>query len=692
MLETIQKNWYKTSFRRNLVDMHIDDWNEAFLSKFDPQAYYDCLKAGRIKSPMLYLQSHVGLCNWPTASGKMHAGFRGENKMRRLVDLCHDGGMDVVGYYSLIYNNWAYKQHPEWRMRHADGSDSRSRGMPGFMQGGRYGLVCPNNHDYRRFVFVQLAELLEAYPIEGIFLDMTFWPQLCYCDLCTKRFREETGHDIPTRVDWADPVMQLFQQKREAWLTEFARVVSAELNRLQPNLTIEHQLSTIQQHWKFGVVEGICDASDYAGGDLYGGHQQEAFTCKLYYELSKNQPFEYMTSRCDPGLFDHTTTKSADSLRLHNLLTAAHHGAMLFIDAIDPVGTLNPKVYEAIGKVFEESMPYEKYMVGKMVADTAIYFSLNSKMNILANPDEDDCSNPQLDSAIGAAIALSTHRFLHTVIPSSHPERIQDKKVVILCEAAFLTDEEIEGFEAYVTGGGNLLITGNTAPALAKRLLGIEIQGITDEVITYIAPTPSGLALFGDQYTADYPLAVQNVQLKAENPRGNTVLATITLPWTNPTNKSVFAAIHSNPPGIATDMPSLVLGTVGKGKVLWSASTFERNPQTAHRDVFANLVRMLYADEPLLSSTAPEFVQFTLFSDEEKNCLYLSAVNVQEMTSILPVGHFSVSLRTDKTVKEVHLLPDETTVSFISGEGHLSFDVNTLDILRMYRITFYSQK
>jgi len=31
--------WYTKAFRRNVIDMHIADWNPEFLAKFDPAAY-----------------------------------------------------------------------------------------------------------------------------------------------------------------------------------------------------------------------------------------------------------------------------------------------------------------------------------------------------------------------------------------------------------------------------------------------------------------------------------------------------------------------------------------------------------------------------------------------------------------------------------------------------------------------------
>ena len=107
--------WYKNSFRRHLCDMHIDDWDDSFLSMFSPEEYVENLKRAKIQNAMIYFQSHVGLCYYPTKSGRIHNGFIGkEDAMRRLVDLCHKEGISVTGYYSLIHNTWAHDNYPDW--------------------------------------------------------------------------------------------------------------------------------------------------------------------------------------------------------------------------------------------------------------------------------------------------------------------------------------------------------------------------------------------------------------------------------------------------------------------------------------------------------------------------------------------------------------------------------------------------
>ena len=39
----MNNKWYKGVYRRNLVDMHINDWSEEFLSQFNAEEYYNNL-------------------------------------------------------------------------------------------------------------------------------------------------------------------------------------------------------------------------------------------------------------------------------------------------------------------------------------------------------------------------------------------------------------------------------------------------------------------------------------------------------------------------------------------------------------------------------------------------------------------------------------------------------------------------
>ena len=137
------KKWYESAYRRAVIDMHIPDWDPMFLSEFDPEAYADMLVKARSQSIVCYCQSHVGLFNYPTKIGAQHRGWRGENMLARMIDCCHERGIAVQLYTSLIFDRWAGDHHPEWRMRSWDGK------IQG--EGGRQCVLCINS-PYRNYV------------------------------------------------------------------------------------------------------------------------------------------------------------------------------------------------------------------------------------------------------------------------------------------------------------------------------------------------------------------------------------------------------------------------------------------------------------------------------------------------------------------------------------------------------------
>ena len=191
--------WPDETFRRSLIDMHVPDWDPALLSKFDAADIVKTIAGAGFQSMMPYGNSHVGLSYWRTKIGQMHRNMRGRDFFGEIVEERKRYGLYAVAYYCLIYDNWAYEYHPDWRMVPDDDS------IPSHPQ--RYGFACPNS-PYREHALACLRELMANYDFEGIFVDMPFWPDVCYCAHCTERFRREEGAEPPRIVDWDDPTWQ----------------------------------------------------------------------------------------------------------------------------------------------------------------------------------------------------------------------------------------------------------------------------------------------------------------------------------------------------------------------------------------------------------------------------------------------------------------------------------------------------
>lgn len=675
--------WYKNNFRRHLCDMHIDDWDESFLSEFSPEVYVANLKKAKIQNAMLYFQSHVGLCYYPTKSGKIHNGFVcKEDSMRRLAELCHKEGISVTGYYSLIYNTWAHDKYPQWRMLNESGKSVReAKGSVADMEfadnskAARYGLCCPNNREYREFVAEQIKEMSEYFSVDGMFYDMLFWPHMCYCDSCKKRWAEEVGGEIPSVEDWSDKGWLLHMSKRREWMGEFAAWVTGLTKQMFPGVSVEHNVAfSALSDGMTANCEEVIAACDYAGGDLYRGIYSHSFACKFYRSITNNQPFEYMFSRCSPNLGAHTQIKSHDVMESALFLTAANHGATLVIDAIDPVGTMDSRVYMRLGEVFDELIPYEKYLVGEPVEDIGIYYSLKSKFSAHGEP---------YTNYLG--VTATVENMIKNNIMCGITGGFNDLDKYKVLAAPMLTEEDAydnQRLIEYVKNGGRLYFSGGDNAGLIKEFFDAEVTGRTREQVVYIAPKERVQSCF-DYFDAEHPLNFETSAPIVNGMTSEKVIATVTLPYT-PQNTVKFASIHSNPPGIKTELPAMAVTNYGKGMVLWSAVAIEGVEFYDYNRIFINLMNNVLKLSPTVVSDAPKDVEITAFTTEDS--VLVNTVLLNTDYKARKVEDFKISVICEKTPVGVCLLPESIDVPCTIDGNTITFESKNMKIFNMYKI------
>jgi hypothetical protein len=680
-------NWYETAYRRAVIDMHIPDWDERFLSEFDARKYADMLVRSRAQSIVAYAHSHVGLFLYPTRVGRQHRGLKGRNTLGEIIDACHARHIAVVIYVSLIFDRWAADQHPEWRMRTADGQ------VMG--RGGRHGLVCPNS-PYREYVRAFVEEICGDFAFEGIRFDMSFWPGVCYCTHCRERFAREAGGALPPTVDWLDERWVAFQRRREEWLVEFARRATETVRRLKPQATVEHQASTFPLDWVFGVSAPLAVQTDFLQGDFYGQALQGSFVRKLLEALTPHRPVGFETSAA-VELRNHTTIQPEVVLETKAAAAVADGAAFVFIDAIDPVGTVNPLPHERMGRVFDRLMPFYRHLGGERVQDIGVYYSLESKFSFAgngrqaANPDR---SNAHTDSVLAVCRALIAGHLPYGILTKHSLSRLSAHRVLILANVNLMDTEEVAAIRAWVAGGGALYASGGTSLVtkegrLQKNFLLADVFGVSVRRADwqprdhYVAPTPSGQAYFGS-FTARYPAFLTGYGMEVRSRPEAEVLATTTLPWPAP-DPTRFASIHSNPPWQPTDHPEVVRHAFGRGRAVYCSSPLEAVPALA--DCFLALVRNL-CPSYRVEASAPPCVEVALFHQPERHRYLLSLVNYQAELPNLPVDGVRIQLRLpEEKVEEVRELPSQHAVPHDRKPGVVTFTAPRLETLALFAIT-----
>lgn len=678
--------WYSKSYRRHLCDMHIDDWNESFLKDFSPEKYVENLKTANIQNAMIYFQSHVGLCFYPTECGIMHKALTGrEDLMKRTVELCYENGISVTGYYSLNFNTLEHDRHPEWRMLMENGKSWRENGFnvmptsdmdPMTQKSGRYGLCCPNNMEYRQFVYRQIDEMLSYFRVDGMFFDMPFWQHTCYCENCRSRWKKEVGTEFP-RGDLKEgsSLHLTLMRKKYEWMGEWSKAVFDYVKSKDSNVSVEQNFAAgISDDSNNGCGEEINAACDFVGGDLYGGIMNHSLACKFYKNITKNQPFEYMFSRCKPGLRSHTLTKSIDEMTAEVMMTAAHHGATLVIDAIDPAGTQDERVYERVGQVFDTQIPYEKYFNGNMVEDIGLYYSIKSRFS-------DDGGNiNNKDGCIGASKAMISKHIPFGVTGSFYELNKYHMLVIPMLSSQ---NEDAKRILNYIEEGGRVYFSGAKNMELCEKLMGASFNGYTDARNVYVAPKDEFEHLFG-WFNEKYPLPFEAHAPMLCNIKNGEAVAKFILPYTRP-QESEFASIHSDPPGNRTQLPAIVEGSYGKGRFIWSAMPIEAIDYDEYRDIFANCIYRLSGEYQMsFLSTAPDDVEITLFEDNE--CFYVNTVHLNECAKMSDVSSFNIKIRCSESVKRIELLPSKKEIFFERKGEYVSFYTQPMHVFAMYRI------
>jgi hypothetical protein len=201
--------------------------------------------------------------------------------------------------------------------------------------------------------------------------------------------------------------------------------------------------------------------------------------------------------------------------------------------------------------------------------------------------------------------------------------------------------------------------------------------------VSYMAPTENGRELMPG-VDKKYPLIVFEKQVVVETEDSDSVAATITLPYTDPSDGRCFASIHSNPPGMETRYPAIVSKEYGKGLVIWAAAAFESIDQEPHMKTFAKILRSLAQVPFSFQADCPPAVEITVFHQPENKRYVIHLVNIQEIMPVIPV--YDITLKIElcgKTAIKAFTVPDGRELDIACENSYTVVKIPKLDIYSM---------
>ncbi len=680
-----KEKWYKRSFFRNLVDMHIPDGDPSYLSKFDAEEYARLVSLSGVDTAILYTSNCLG-CTF-FEEEQMHRGMRGRDFVGERIEAFKKYGVRTILYYN-IWNREAALKHPDWNLVNPYKGKRTER----------FRRNCLNSEGFRAYVKRQLETLSSKYEFEGIWIDMIDWfDTLCICPACKEKLMREEGIEIPKVIDYRDINFAKYRKARERWLCEFIDIVRDAVHSGNENATVTLQNAAWRKGLETGISEESMKRSEFLAGDFYANPLMYSVICKFINNASENRPVEFMTSVCSE-LEAHTTSKTDRELLRTIYGSLAHNTAFTFIDAIDPVGTMNESRYIRMKRLGEKTKAERAVIApdSKLISDLTVYLNHDSIFEYVDKmPLTDYASQGKIPKKLtGIAEAMIEKHISFDINVKKNLDMI-DSPVMLLSDVRILSREEIAVLTRYVENGGTLIATKMTG-TLSKdgealsdfalsELLGVHFEGISPFNPSYIRRAAPSVSEFAD-YDEGYPIAVLSDSAIVRADGDTEILGYLTTPISSSADPDCFSSAISDPPIIDTPYPAVTRKRVGKGQAIYISAPIEESIHPDARGLLTSLI--LGKGKRNITVTAPAWLEVLVYLDEENRRYIVNCLNTMSCGYESVVPEVIISLKTSKMITKAYNITQNKSVSYEQNNGEVSVVLKNVDNFAMAVLNF----
>jgi len=498
-----------------------------------------------------------------------------------VVRRLHAEGLRVIGRFDFSKVNEAVaREHPAWLSRDAQGAayPAYNGQVPTCLNGGYQQEGMP----------AILAEALDRYPLDGVFFNMIGYPRsdysgrslgLCQCDACRTRFREMYGLDLPTREAPGDPAYAKYQ--------EFCRrTVSEQFERVNRLVKGKRPDVAICTYTAAGVDVIRSESNTPHGPWTYEDSE------KVRRILLEN-PGKMLSNAAVHFIhYPHRHASVSPSLTRRRLLQQMLGGGWLDFYCIGPLHAQEDRLgLDEVRDVFRFHAANERWLADtREVADAGL--------------------------AIDAARGSEEGRGLYKVLAEAHVafdlvrldrSDLAEYPCLVVPAGQALGPEAARRLDAYVEGGGRLLLTGPAPGALRCAGVRQALETRPPAQGTYVRIRPEDRRRLGqgvlerlDLVFLDGALGTAQVEADVEG-----LLRFIPPAMFGPPEKCYYTAV--------SETPCLYTRAYGKGRVAWFpwavGTHYERQGHAGHAALVLGALEGLLGAPRRLRVEAPPLVE-----------------------------------------------------------------------------------
>ncbi len=381
--------------------------------------------------------------------------------LREFVARAHKRGVKVVlGLPPFLPVELARKQ-PSWRVHPRP--DSAPKGVPTEKDlGARLGC---NNGPWGDYLVELCGELIEDYDLDGFSFDGNYHPSLCHCPACRSAYKE-TGRSLPAKADLKDVEYRKYLIWRGERLEEHYRKLVARMRKANPDSALMTWTVNAGRYGHFlhsprAMPTRLNRLIDLPMQEWWldetnrGASVAPAFGAAYLRAVTGDRPGAsepYLMSRGNP----YGTDSFPHHERLTRTLLALTHGSV----AAHSFGW--PGHRETTRELFREVARREKWLTGTKRLPWAALLVSEQTRQFYAYEDIAERFLPHVFGAFRAA--LEEHLPLALLNDwDLNPVELSKYQVLVLPNAATLSDAQVRAVRQFVWAGGGLVATGETS-------------------------------------------------------------------------------------------------------------------------------------------------------------------------------------------------------------------------------------
>ena len=648
------------------LDFHTSEWVPGIGTRFSRENFQQALQLGHVNSVTVFAKCHHSWCYYPSKVGRMHPGLDFD-LTGAMVAAAHEIGVKAPLYLTVGWSANDAEAHPEWLARNRDGSLQLSSFDPAASPGApkpivSWKILCLAG-GLAEHVVALTREVCERYPVvDGIFYDMCFLGDKCFCDACRSGM-VANGLDPDSDAD-AEAYYILMRRK-------FMSDCADALRERHPEACFFFNGGAEPYRPQYHELQSHFEMEDLP--TTWGGYDKMPLRAKYF--LRSSQDFLGMTGKFHTMWGEFGGFKHPEALRYEVAAMMANGARCSVGDQMHPCGEMDFDTYRTIGHAYAYAETIEPYCFG--TEETA-------RLGILLSGDD--------NSDEGLARMLMERQIDYDIVLREEP--LDRFEAVILPDSVRLDERMADRLRVFAQQGGGILMTGTSGldEAHARFLIdaGVASEGPSAFSCDYVTAGRDLQAGIVSSPFLFYEGAWRTTVVDGE------VLAGVREPYFERTYGRYCS--HQNTPNRleAASHPA----AVRKGNVVWLAHPVCRmyfaHGAQYHRDYLLNALRLIHRN-PVLSVAMPSAgrARFVRQPAQKRGVLHLLyASPIQRGRTLViedmpPLYDVPVELRMNSPVGCVRLVPQGEAIPFTQEGGLVRL---TVPVVRCHQAIVFEDR